>query len=332
MSIRLRYWTHYGYLVVLLLITATVSILTLRTLGHAIELILREDYLGTLAGRDMMVAVEREDALILKALVQPVDHRRLIVQLEEARKSFLDALARVRTNVSYPGEAEAVQRIRQTYAAYQDAVDRLLLERDARPVRYVTDLEPRLQALRGEIEAMIVANQEAMQGAGKHARAMVRERTFLMSMVCALGLLSLFVMSRRFDTHVIQPLRRVRDAVIEMAQGDDSRRPPAVDEGEIGDLGRAVTTLADRFEAERAARSVRLEACRRTLQALVELLPDPAVLLSPAGAIVAFNHAFSERLESRHRSASVRDLLANEAEWSVLELPHGQGTLHRARG
>ncbi len=326
MSIRIRYWTHYGYFVLLLLLTATVSILTLRTLGQAIEQVFHQDFQSTLAGREMMAAIDREDALVLKAMYRQADARQVILELEAARKAFMDALGRARVGE----QAETLRRIRQLFASYQASVDAMASAPGTSSDRYMSELEPHSRSLREAIAAMIVANQRGLKASAEKTRSLVRVRTFLMSLVCALGLLSLFLMSRRFDTHVIDPLRRVRDTVVAMANGDDARRPPPLEEGEIGDIARAVTRLADRFEAGMAARQADMETCRRTLRALIDLLPEPAVLLSPAGAMVAFNQAFSRRVEHVQGSA-VQAWLADTDRWETLELPQGQGTLHRAR-
>ncbi len=333
MNIRLRYWTHYGYLVLLLLITATAAILALRSLRHVIEAIFQQDFQSAVASHEMIAAVELEDRRLLEALARPGDQRLLAVQLETSRERFMTALDRARNSVSDSAEADVVRRVRQAHAAYEDAVGRLLTRlhgEEGWPL-YFSEVAPAFRRLRERLEELVSVNRAGMLAAGKQARSVARERTFVMSAVCALGLLSLFVMFRRLDEHVVYPLRRLRDATLAMAQGDSARRPPQVEAGEIGDLASAITEMADRFDRERAGLVMQLDACRRTVEGLVELYTTPAVLLSPAGIVLASNKAFAAWMADHGDSDTVRSLLEQSGAWNVQNLAHGLGSLYTAR-
>ena len=107
-------------------------------------------------------------------------------------------------------------------------------------------------------------------------------------------------------------LRSIREAAEAIAAGDPSRRIRPEEEGELGDLGRALDRLADRFE-EVAAESRRERA---DLDALFEGLDDGVAVLDADQVIIRANRAFrelagcgdpiGERLPSQVRSVELR--------------------------
>lgn len=105
---------------------------------------------------------------------------------------------------------------------------------------------------------------------------------------------------------LILPLSRMRSMATQMAGGDLAARVDVESEDEIGDLARALNSMADAV-AERTARS---ESERNRLEAVVSSMEDGLVMLDDRGDVVLSNSAarpLLDTLRGRGASPSPRD-------------------------
>ncbi len=152
MSLRARLLATYLVFVAGLALLGAWSSWRLEQAGAVSQRILSENYESVVAAQSMKESLERLDSAVLFAeLGHP---ERAARQMDEHRKRFDAALVRAAGNITEPGERDIIEAIRRTrdeyYRSFEDRSE------------YFTDIEPRFDILRTEVDRLLHLNQEAM--------------------------------------------------------------------------------------------------------------------------------------------------------------------------
>jgi len=104
LGLRQKLSLEFGGLLLILLIIGIQSIIHLTQLGHAIDIILRENYRSVISCQEMKESLERMDSSILFILLGEKQKGAELIQKNEAvfEKAFWVEL----NNITLPGERE----------------------------------------------------------------------------------------------------------------------------------------------------------------------------------------------------------------------------------
>ena len=158
----------------------------LRDVGGASRRIISDNYESVVAAQQMKDNLERQDSATLFLLLGEMARAR--AQLAEHRARFDRSFERAARNITEPGEAAAVERLRQSRDCYLRAVDDAVAAgRGLTPAAYFGDLEPKFDAVRAYLDWLLTLNQDAMQHKSQAAAATAR--TYALRVFVLAGLL-----------------------------------------------------------------------------------------------------------------------------------------------
>ncbi|MDO8933769.1 MAG: MCP four helix bundle domain-containing protein, partial [Rhodocyclaceae bacterium] len=115
-SIRQKLMLGFGGLLVIVAGIGVMTILQIRQLGEAIDVILRENYRSVVACQEMKESLERVDSGIVSTFLgDDADGRR---QVEDGMKRFSRALTVEMGNITLPGEGEKSHHLGEIFHEY----------------------------------------------------------------------------------------------------------------------------------------------------------------------------------------------------------------------
>jgi NtrC-family two-component system sensor histidine kinase KinB len=298
MSLRARLLLAQLPLVAACVLLAIVAMTTTSTLGKASRRILRENYASVLSAQEMKESVERinEDSLVLVAGRDAASGR----PLEAHRAAFEKALAAQNANITETGEAEVTARLRAAWNAYAKALDAFLAKDAAqRAGVYFGDLRPAFAEVKARTGDILALNQDAMTRKSDEAEASARRLETIVGATTLLGCALAIAASVLLTTRVLRPIAVLGQTAKRIGEGDLSVRADVRGGDEIARLAGELNTMAGRLEFYRKSSLGELIEAQSAMQAAIDSLPDPVLVISVEKALLNLNKA-AERVLDIH--------------------------------
>ncbi len=289
MTLRAKLLLAQAPLALVLALFGVASVTTISSLGHSPELILKDNYRSVLALERMLRSLERLEG---EALALVTGRPASAPAGADDRRGFEAELVVQEQNITESGEDAATRLLRQRWTEYQAASERL----GAAPRReqlglYFEVLEPayrRVQAAAGDILAL---NQDAMARKSERARR-AAERNSSFVVVVTIGALALgLISSLALTARLLRPLGVLSQTVRRIGEGDLEARARVGGKDEIAALAQEFDTMADRLGQYRTSSLGELLQAQQASQAAIDSLPDPVLVLDPAGGVLNLNGA-----------------------------------------
>lgn len=281
MSLRLRLLLGYGYLVALLLVSTGSAMLGFLHLSETVDVILEENVGSIRSAMEMVEALERQDSMTLAGLIEG---RVELPEMERHEESFLAALTAAEGNVTEGPEVSVLARVRGDYETYREARDELLAAQPERPLRaYNSRVFPAFSRVKADVLELLDVNHRAMIEADQETRESAVRNGSWLGMLVAVALVSLVLLSRALQRHVLVPLARLRDGMSDIAGGDLGRRLNDREGGELGTIAGHFNTLLDRLQRIEARLQGRMRHERQVVLALAGRLGEEVGVYDLAG-------------------------------------------------
>jgi signal transduction histidine kinase len=286
MTFRRKLMLTMAPLVLALLLVGVVSGVVTSVLARQPGTIWKDNYRSVLAAQRMKESVERlYECALFSVAGKPVEDERIRGYRNQFERE-LDAEAR---NITETGEAEAVDRLRRHWGAYQAALTQLQQAPDARTM--LPDVTRTFDQVKRAADDILDLNQDAMvlKGRRTEERAARFERILTLAVVLAsvIGLLASVSLTGR----LLRPLAIVSAAVRRFGQGDVQARARIQGNDDIAQLAQEFNTMADHLERYRKSSLGELLQAQQATQAAIDSLPDPVLMLDAAGNIDGINEA-----------------------------------------
>ncbi|MDB4928338.1 MAG: two-component sensor histidine kinase [Myxococcaceae bacterium] len=296
-SLRARVTLGFVAIALTLLLVSAVAVDSLRRLGGEIETILRENYRSVIACVDMEEALERQDSAAQFASTGHDDIARPMLAAQRA--AFARAYAVELSNITLPGEGEAVRGIDVRYRDYVDAVDRALAvdAGAARTERYFRELLPRFTRLEEATGRVLRMNQAGMEAADRSAKAAARRGVAITYGVGALALALLIAFTWWLPRMIVRPVQRLADAARAVGCGDLDVEVADTGVRELAPLTEAFRRMVEKLRAYRQSSLGELLAARDLANVTVQCLLDPTVVFGRDGAVLLSNEAARRTFE-----------------------------------
>jgi two-component system, NtrC family, sensor histidine kinase KinB len=298
MSLRAKLLLAQLPLVAALVLLAIVAATASSTLGKASHTILRENYRSVLAAQEMKDAVERlnEASLILAA--GSTNEAARSIATERAR--FEKALAAQESNITEEGESETTGRLRTAWTTYANALDEFVAGPDeGRVERFASDLRPAFREVKARTDDILMLNQDAMTRKSDAAEAAARRlETFVGAATlvgCALAIAASIVLT----TRILRPLAALGQTAKRIGEGDLEVRAEVHGKDEIARLAGELNTMVERLGFYRKSSLGELIEAQSAMQAAIDSLPDPVLVVSIDGTLLHLNKA-AERVLDIH--------------------------------
>lgn len=282
---------------VIVLLTVTVggwAIYHLLGLSRAMNAIMVENYRSILAAENMVEAIERQDsAALLYLLGQKDDAVKLYTDNEAV---FLSWLARAEDNVTVPGEADIVSRLRWLYTDYLSdfttlrGIEATQGTEQARAY-YLGTVWPKVEEIRTVEQQLLQANHQAMISRRDQATARAREATWSTALVAVVSVVLGLVYGFNAAAIIIGPARRLTESAKRIGEGHLDERIDISTDDEIGQLAQEFNRMAERLREVDRSNIDRLVAERKRSEAVVNSIGDPLLVLDGEHRLVFVNPA-----------------------------------------
>lgn len=312
---------------------ASLGVLAVRTvtsLGRTGEAILADNYRSVLAAQRMKEAIERLDSAALFAASGEPERAR--AQVAEQRRVFDEELRVEEENLTEPGEGELAADLRARWETYQAQLAACLAAPAPDAVRacYFAELEPAFSATKQAAERVLVLNQDAMLHKSERARR-AAERASALMLGAAFAALGLGVAATLLlATRIVRPLSVFGQAVEGFGRGDFAVRAHVRGEDEIAQLAATFNAMADRIAEYRRSSLGELVQAQLAVQAAIDSLPDPVLVLAPDGGVVSANRAAEATFGAREGAppdlASADGRLREAVEAASAHVLQGKGS------
>ncbi len=288
MTLRAKLLLAQAPLALVLALFGVASVGTISSLGHSPELILKDNYRSVRAAERMLRSLELLEAEALARSIGRAGESDAAANL----RRFEAELALQEHNITEPGEDAVTRLLRQRWAEYQAAFARLAAA--PRPEGlglYFEALEPAYRRVQAAADEMLALNQDGMVRKSDRAlRAAERNSSFVVVATVAALALGLFS-SLALTARLLKPLSVLSQTVRRIGEGDLEARARVDGKDEIAALAQEFNTMADRLGQYRTSSLGELLQAQQASQAAIDSLPDPVLVLDPAGAVLNLNGA-----------------------------------------
>ncbi len=284
-------------LAIAMVILGVIALQSTDELGRRSREILKDNYRSVVAAGRMKESIERMDSGAMFHFSGRVEEG--LRMAREHRAKFEESLRLQEGNITEPGEAELVARPRQLWTAYLEQYDRVGGSSDPEQERkdYFRVLNPAFVAIKDTADRILSLNQDAMVIRSDRAEAAAKRLSegvvlgFVLAFLVGLGL------SAAVTYRTLRPLASLGQAVRRLGEGDLEMRLKAVGADEVAQLAREFNTMADRLSEYRKSSLGDLLQAQLQMQAALDSIPDPIIVLGADGAIHTVNVAAKETLE-----------------------------------
>jgi signal transduction histidine kinase/HAMP domain-containing protein len=277
-------------LVLALLLVGIVSGMVTGVLARQPGTIWKDNYRSVLAGQRMKESVERlYDSALFTLLDRAVDEARMRGWAQQFERELQSEAG----NITEPGEAAAVDKIRHHWLAFQAALAQFQNESNPQHRREIdlASVTRAFEEVKRSADDILDINQDAMvlKGRRTEERASHFERFLTIAVVLAsvVGLLASVSLTGR----LLRPLGVVSAAVRRFGQGDVQARARVQGGDDIAQLAQEFNTMADHLERYRKSSLGELLQAQQSAQAAIDGLPDPVLMLDAAGNLEGTNEA-----------------------------------------
>ena len=273
-------------LAIVLLGTAATSSIT--DLATKTDLVLRDNYRSVLAMQRMKEALERIDSGATFVILGRREAAQRQIAANQA--SFESELVVEENNITEPGEADAVKRLRARWQEYRKKLAAFFEQPEAAlTTAYFEMLEPPFRSVKDEADEILAINQDAMVRKSDEAmRSAERSRSFML-LVGIAALAAGLIASMALTARLLRPLSVLGQAVRRVGEGDLVARAQLQGQDEIAALARDFNTMATHLEQYRKSSLGELLVAQSAAQVVIDSLPDPVIVLGLGGELLNAN-------------------------------------------
>jgi signal transduction histidine kinase len=279
-----------------LVLLAVVASVTTASLGRGARGILSENYRSVVAAQRMKESAERVDSGALFVAAGRRDEG--VRQIAEHRAAFERSLSEEEANLTEPGEPEIARKLRAAWTSYVAALDAFL----ARPAdddlrgTYFSELKPDFLEVKGGADAVLSLNQDAMNRKSDAAEQAARRLDTFLVLVALTGCVLGVAASAAMTTRLLRPLSVLGQTAKRIGEGDLAVRARVEGRDEIAALAAEFNAMAERIESYRKSSLGELLEAQSAMQAAIDSLPDPVVVLSVDRQVLRVNAAAEKLL------------------------------------
>ncbi len=311
-SFKTKILVGYGGAFALILVVLLWGVNSLTTLGRASDSILRENYKSILAAGNMAAALERQNALLLMAIIKPVPN--VPVQFRQEEKEFLLWLGRASDNITIPEEKGLVEDVSRKYAAYLAASSNLYGQITGKQALFENTVSPIADGILETCSRLRAVNQDAMFQASARAATLARRSVWSMLAIGLGALCAGLVFSLLLSSRLARPVTLMRDAAARIAEGDYDVRLPANGGDELSGLSRTFNDMAHKLKLFHAINISRILSEKRKSEAIIQSVDDGVIVvdkdlritnINPKAAVMC--NADPAKALNRHFLETVKD-------------------------
>jgi signal transduction histidine kinase len=343
-GLRQKLLFGFGGLLVILLIVSSLGIAVLRQYRGALDTFYYENWRSVQYGQQMVDALEQLNAIAAPLSGTQGQPNATDLASAKAKSAILiDAFDKncqaEDNNITLPGEREMAEALtlawsgknlsgqKQSESNYRDQYLNLLDPNTAPDIRQnaYNNIVAIAPAVRGSARDVINLNFLNMQPINGRAKEMADHATWLMELLCGVGIALAVLFTALMSRAVLQPLRTLAKSFREIEQGNLDLVVQVKSRDELHELAEEFNSMAAKLREFRRTDRAKLVRTQRTTQLAVNSLPDAIAIVNPEGLIELSNET-AQRLFRLDPGQSV----AGSTEKSLAELNRQVSTDRKA--
>lgn len=307
MKLQAKILSGYIASLTLVVLVGLWGIFNLWRLGQASEEILQENYRSIRAADSMIDALERQDSATLILLLDNVESGQSLFLENEIE--FLQWLSRAKDNVTLPNESATLSSLEAAYQSYLASVDQLVASPEAEIDTYEQTVRPAFQSVRDSATKLREINQAAMIEASDRAANTSQQAIISVALAglsaAAIGFIISWILSRQ----LVQPVRAIRDATKQIAEGNYDVQLAIASQDELGQLADEINIMSQRLQSFKALNLDKIVAEKQRSEAIIYSLSDGIVVVDDQLHIVAINPVAAMLFGTKPKLAQGRHFL-----------------------
>lgn len=282
-------------LLLIIIVIGTQGITQIGSLGHSIDVILRENYRSVIASGQMKEAIERMDSGALFILLG--DTAQGANLMEKNEPLFESALKTELDNITLPGELDKAVLIKDLFTRYVGILAKVQdagLSFDSRRKTYFNELLPLFQQIKDAAEEILHMNQLSMINANARARtaAASAKRRMYIFLMCGAAVAVLFVLFT--GRWILRPINRLIRSTDEIRRGNLDLVVESSSRDEIGRLSEAFNEMALSLRQFRRSDRTRMALIQSSTKQVFKSLPDAVAVMDREGRVEVSTQPASE--------------------------------------
>ncbi|MFO7942310.1 MAG: ATP-binding protein [Bacillota bacterium] len=276
-----------GYLVLagLILVVAIVSITNIDRLTGSINKIMAENYRSVTAAERMIMALERQDSMVLLYLHGEDDYT--ISEFHAAQNEFVKWLGRAEDNITLEGEGEIIERIGDEYGNYVEMFSEIRMMdsdgvediRERRMAYYLRDVIGVFRDLEDDIEQLLGLNHQSMLEARRSADSVGRAAVLSTVVGTVAALIVGGAASFYMSTIIVKPTKDLTELIERIEPGNVGDLEAAERPDELGFLTKAINEMIQRLRKYDERIISRLQSEQDRSHAIVESITDGTLVV-----------------------------------------------------
>lgn len=243
MGLRLKIFSGFLILTIMLAVAGAWSIYELRTIGASVQELLDDNYKSISAAKTMVEALEREDSALLLLLLGRWEEGRSI--MDSADGLFNQGFRVAEGNITIPGEKSYVDDIREKYASYKDLWIRPIVgtqhERDLD--WYSQEAHKAFLAVKTSIDKLMTLNDRVMFQTASDLKQRAH-RAIMPGIVAILSALVFsFIFTYFINYYVVGPIIRLTKGIHEFLANGVTFAAGIETNDELRDLANSIGDL-----------------------------------------------------------------------------------------
>ncbi len=327
MNIRTKVILSQAPLGAVLALIGFLSVFTVMKIGSESRNILANDFEALLAASKIRDELNEIDRLIIKGF-QKISKDELVKKFDDI-DSEIENISSVSNS---PDEAETITKLSEDIDSLKERYMQLIqASQSASSKNYDSELEILHEQIKQQIEHLIGINQDAMimKSDSVNELASNVNKLMIFAAFCAFvfGSLSSLMLTRR----TLAPLADLGNAAREIGNGKLDSRVEISGTDEIGQLAREFNFMADRLEKYRQSSIGELLQAQLAMQAAIDSLPEPVMILTIekklSNANIAANNILGISVEANANSPieDIQEPLKTKLEDVITHVLKGHG-------
>ncbi len=297
MRLRTKLLLAKSPLVLAMILGGVIALRSNAELGRLSQEILKDNYRSVVAAQRMKESIERMDSGAMFHFSGHETEGFRLARQHQAR--FEEELKVQEANITEDGERDVTERLRRLWGAYREKYARpgTFPNPEAEREFYFKELNPAFFAVKNTADEILNINQDAMVMRSDRAQAAARRQSQGMIAGFILALLVGLAISAAVTYRTLRPLGSLKQAARRIGEGDLEMRVRVDGIDEVAQLAQDFNLMADRLGEYRKSSLGDLLQAQLQMQAALDGIPDPIIVLGTGGDILNVNEAAKNTLE-----------------------------------
>jgi signal transduction histidine kinase len=293
-TLKQRFSIIYLFLVFLIAIISSASIISLLQLEKAVNNILVDNYKSISTVNSMIEAIERQDSGLLTYISMNNDAGTKL--FNNNTQDFLKNLFIEENNITEKGEGTIVNRIDSNYKTYIQMFSsmqqiRITNGQNAAYSYYISNISGIFGKIKTDLKSLSKLNEDAMFARKRSAADNAKSSTYVLIIISFIAISSGFFISRHYVKKHLKPLSSLTDSISKVNAGEFNSKLEINSSDEIGKLASEFNNMLIRLKQYEESNIGTLMAEKNKSETIVKNITDPLFILDNNYKVELINNA-----------------------------------------